>query len=350
MLKYISIIDISVIDILLEYRDQVQRICGSVFEGVIKMEEERKLLDFVNIVMWEPIKDIEGITLSDENSPEFGFQRIFQSGVKNIFHYLSLRERIEIFPLRFNNIIQVKKSVKGLDRKPERDLIEPEELREIEKYARKLGVSSLGYCKVDRDDIFKGYGIIYEHVIVFSVEMNKEKISKAPSFSTLKMIYKNYAKTGVIANKLAELLRKMGFGAHAGPGLGGLTNYSVLAEKAGIGVFGRNGLIITPENGPRHRIGVVYTNIKNLPRIRRDDLLWVKEFCMECGRCIRECPAGAIYEKPVVTKGKYIAYIDSIRCGEYFAKHYSCGFCIKICPFNIVGYERIEKNVIGKGT
>lgn len=34
----------------------------------------------------------------------------------------------------------------------------------------------------------------------------------------------------------------MGFAAHAGPGLGGLTIYPVLAERAGIGAFGRHGL------------------------------------------------------------------------------------------------------------
>jgi len=265
-------------------------------ETMINNEEER-LLAFAKKMMWKPIKD-RCIILSGKNSRKLGFEEIFQKGVREIFHYLSFREKIELFPLFLNNVIQVRKSTKGLDKKPKRDLIEPEELKEIEEYARKLGVSSLGYCKVDEDDIFEGFGIIYDHAIVFSVEMDKEEISKAPSFSTLKMIYKIYATTGVIANKLAKRLRKMGFGAHAGPGLGGLADYSVLAEKTGIGIFGRHGLIITPENGPRHRLGVVYTNITNLPKIKKMIFSWVKEFCMKCGKCIKKCPAQVIYEKP----------------------------------------------------
>ncbi len=306
---------------------------------------EQKLLNFVYKIMWEPVKKTGTIIPSDENSREFAFQRLFQSGSKSIYHYLSLREKVELFPLILHNIIQVMKSTRSLDKEPEREIIEPEELKKIEEYAKRLGVSSLGYCKVERDDIFKGFGIIYDHAIVFSVEMDKKEISKAPSFSTMKMIYKSYATTGVIANKLAKRLREMGFGAHAGPGLGGLTIYPVLAEKAGIGTFGRNGLIITPKHGPRIRLGVVYTNIVNLPENReKEEYSWVKDFCMKCGKCIKECPAQAIYEKPVVTRGNYLAHIDTIKCGSFFVKNYGCGICIKVCPFNSIDYETLKKS------
>lgn len=104
------------------------------------------------------------------------------------------------------------------------------------------------------------------------------------------MIYRAYEKTGVIADSLAKLLRKMGFGAHSGPGMGGPTIYPVLAEKAGIGTFGLNGLIITPENGPRHRVGVVYTNIKNLPRIRRDRLFMGEGILLEMPKMCQGVP------------------------------------------------------------
>jgi len=307
------------------------------------MVYKQQLLSFVNWMMWEPIKDIRGIILSGKNSRKFGFQEIFQSGIKPILYYLSLREKIELFPILFSNMVQIRKSSKGLDKKPKRDSIETEELKEVEEYAKKLGVSSLGYCKVNRDDIFEGWGIVYDNAIVFSVEMDKEKISRAPSFPTLKMIMKTYATTGIVANKLAKLLRKMGFGAHAGPGLGGLTIYPVLAEKSGIGTFGQHGLIITPENGPRHRLGVVYTNIINLPENKKGAHSWIKEFCSKCDECIRKCPTQAIYEKPKITKGKYIAHIDSIKCAIFFVKNYACGICIKECPFNTVGYEMIKR-------
>jgi len=235
------------------------------------MTSEKRLIKFAKKVMWEPIKEHKGIINSGKNSRRLGFEVIFDQGVKEIFHYLSFREKIELFPIFFNNVFQIIKSTKGLNKKPKRDNIRLEELEEIEKYAKELGVSSIGYCKLDRDDILEGFGVIYTETLVFSVEMDKDKISKAPSFDTLKMIYRTYAATGVIANKLAKKLRKMGFGAHAGPGFGGLTVYPVLAKKAGIGTFGKQGIIITPENGPRHRLGVVYTNITNLPQAKKED-------------------------------------------------------------------------------
>jgi len=312
------------------------------------MKSEERLLAFAKLMLWKPIKDFKGIILPDKNSRRLGFEVIFQQGVKEIFHYLSFREKIELFPAFLNNIIQIRKSTKGLKKKPKRDSIEPDELEKIEEYVKKLGASSIGYCKLEREDILEGFGIIYDHAIVFSVEMDKKRISKAPSFPTLKMIYRNYATTGVIANKFAKRLRKIGFGAHAGPGFGGLTIYPVLAEKAGIGTFGRQGIIITPENGPRHRLGVVYTNIINLPETKNEDFSWIKEFCLKCGKCIRKCPAQAIYEKPRITKGNNIAHIDSTKCGDFFARNYSCGICIKECPFNIVGYDKIKKSMIGK--
>lgn len=127
------------------------------------------------------------------------------------------------------------------------------------------GASSIGCCGVERDDIFEGFGLVYDKAMVFTVEMGREEVARAPSFSTLKMVYRTHLETGVIANKLAGLLRGMGFRAHAGPGLGGLTVYPVLAVKAGLGALGRSGLMITPECGPRHGIGVVYTNIRSPP-------------------------------------------------------------------------------------
>jgi epoxyqueuosine reductase len=310
-----------------------------------RYQRSNKLLCFAKKLLWEPIKD-KCTIFAGENARRYAFEVIFEAGVEDIFHNLRLKEKLELLPYFIGNVVQIWKSTKGLDRKPKRDLITPEELKEVEKYAKKLGVSSIGYCKVDRDDIFEGFGLVYGHAIVFTVEMDKKEIAKAPSFTTLKMIYKTYLKTGIIANKLAKLLREMGFGAHAGPGLGGLTIYPVLAEKAGLGTFGRSGLIITPECGPRHRIGIVYTNIRNLPKIKKDDFSWVKEFCARCGRCIRECPVKAIYEKPVITKNGYVAHINSIKCARYFVRHYSCGICIKVCPFNIVGYEKLKKSFI----
>ncbi len=43
---------------------------------------------------------------------------------------------------------------------------------------------------------------------MFTVEMDRYEIAKAPSFSALNSIMRTYLKTGIMANKLAVLLGK----------------------------------------------------------------------------------------------------------------------------------------------
>jgi epoxyqueuosine reductase QueG len=35
--------------------------------------------------------------------------------------------------------------------------------------------------------------------------------------------------------------------------------------------------------------------------------------------------------------------IDSEACFEEFAENYGCAVCVKVCPFNKVGYDRIHE-------
>lgn len=264
---------------------------------------------------------------------------------KNPMENLALTEKISLIPILMKNMIQLKKSYQGLEQIPQKDNISKKELEIIEDKARKLGVDAIGYTKVKRDDIFLKRGILYPYALVFSIAMDKDDIETAPSYKSLHMIQETYAQTGIIANKLTNLLREMGFGAQAGPGLGGLTLYPVLARRAGLGVFGRHGLLITPENGPTHRLGVVYTNITNLSLNEDNEYEWIKDFCQQCGKCISACPSNAIYKEPVKTKGDNVAFIDTDKCLKYF-KSYGCSICVKECPFNQIGYQKIKEGFL----
>lgn len=255
---------------------------------------------------------------------------------------LSLREKLTLLPILITNMKELKKSYNKLDTVSHKKQITENELQQIIQKANELGVLSVGFTKIEQEDIFEGYGILYPYAIVFSIEMDQVRINKAPSFDTLVTVQETYAETGIISNKLAEFIREMGFSAQAGPGLGGLTIYPVLAERAGIGAFGRHGLIITPEAGPRQRLAVVYTNIENLPINKENPHKWIEDFCKNCGRCIKKCPAQAIHQTPVKTKGENIEYIDNDICVTYFALNYGCSVCVKECPFNTQGYHKVK--------
>ena len=64
------------------------------------------------------------------------------------------------------------------------------------------------------------------------------------------------------------------------------------AIKAGLGEYGRLGLLITKEFGPRVRLGKIFTNLPLAPD--RPIRFGVKEFCDTCRRCSEGCPVNAI--------------------------------------------------------
>lgn len=261
---------------------------------------------------------------------------------------LNLFEHIRMIPTLIRITVHTLNSFKGLDHRPTRHRINDQELNNLKKYAKTLGIPSLGFIQIDADDIIDGYGVLYNHVIVFAFPMNRDDIKSEPCFDKLKMIESTYADSGMMANKLTAYLRKMGFGAQAGPGAGGLSVYPVLAEKSGLGVFGRHGVLITKLYGPGTRLGVVYTNIENLPSTSHEnnDMLWVKDFCNRCGRCIKKCPHNAIYEILQTTKGPYVTHIDTKKCLEQFNSKYGCTVCLKECSFTTVGYEKLGEKFL----
>ena len=68
-----------------------------------------------------------------------------------------------------------------------------------------------------------------------------------------------------------------------------------LAIDAGFGELGRNGLLITPEFGPRQRICKVLTN---LPLVADKPIdFGMQSYCETCHACGFACPAKAIVIK-----------------------------------------------------
>ncbi len=89
-----------------------------------------------------------------------------------------------------------------------------------------------------------------------------------------------------------------------------------LAVKAGLGITGKNFLVITPEFGPRIQLTTVLTTMPLLPDTPLDyDLckecntcreecptnalkdFFYEELCIKCYRCVLKCPAGRDFEE-----------------------------------------------------
>lgn len=262
---------------------------------------------------------------------------------------LNFIERIRMTPTLIRNAFYIQQSVKRTKKKPSRSLITDKELVEFKNYATSLGIADIGFIEIEADDIFSGFGVAYPYAIIFTFPIPKEDIISDPCFEKLKMIESTYVDSGMMAMKLTKYLRDKNIGAQ--PGAGGLTILPVLAERAGMGVFGRHGVLITKEFGPGTRMGLVYTNITNLPSTshKNDDMGWVKDYCARCGRCIKKCPYGAIYDHPIVTTANNLTHIDLEKCIKQFESKYGCTVCLKVCSFTTIGYEKIHSARLKRG-
>ena len=171
--------------------------------------------------------------------------------------------------------------------------------------------------------------------IAFTVEMDEEMVRSAPRGSIIMESASKYLEAGVIAVQIAQFIRNMGYNARAH--IDG--NYQVIcplvARDAGLGEIGRMGLLMTPELGPRVRIGVITTDMPlNVDKRRFDDSM--EDFCEKCMKCAENCPSSAISMNPRENiNGVKRWQINSEDCFTYWCSiGTDCGRCIGVCPYS----------------
>jgi epoxyqueuosine reductase len=250
-------------------------------------------------------------------------------------------------PTMGGSMIGISKGFKQISNNPKkaRTEIEDNELEELKEFVYEQDVGMIGFCKLPPQYIFKNKGILYENGIVLIMEMKKEKINSAPSYDAFHEVHRTYRDLGFAANNVATWLRERKFGAHPIHPLGGAVLTPPLAKLAGLGWEGRHGMIITPKYGPRMRIAVVFTSIKNLPMIKNseeNEHAWISDWCKKCGVCIRTCPSKAILTIPKKKNNSILTHIVCDKCFPFFLQNHGCSICIKECMFNTLGYDRLK--------
>lgn len=262
---------------------------------------------------------------------------------------LTLNQTLQFAPTMFHTQRHSARSGRYYERSfvPTQHEVSPAFIEELEALAYRLGASDIKYVQIPGDSIFQGKGIPYKNAIGFTVNMDQANIETDPSFEAFHKVIDGYRALGRISNALTDLLRANGFAAYPGQSVGGLTDYVRIAELAGLGIIDYHGLLISPHDGARLRINVVYTNITNLPIVQENPHAWVHDFCAMCRKCVRKCPAEAIYQQPQEEESGHVQCIDSKKCLDYFTMNYGCAVCVAVCPFSHTSYEQIKQRFKG---
>lgn len=208
----------------------------------------------------------------------------------------------------------------------------PEFWKKFESKAKDLGVDFVGYTPVMEEFIFYNLKVYGKNAIVLGMEMKWDKIKTAPSATCEIEVFRVYKVLGDVTIELAEYLKSEGYKSEAHHPFGGKLLYGPHAVSAGLGIKGQNGLIITPEFGPRQRWGLITTDAE-IPQPKRTDLDELKNFCEGCGACVKNCLGKAAYEEPIEYEDtQHITHIDRSKCIQSILDNTYCSYCLKICP------------------
>ncbi len=226
--------------------------------------------------------------------------------------------------------------------------------REVKKAARFFGAAKVGICELDQRWLYATYFHLtregvksgkvelpdqYKYAIAIGIEMNYFAISTSPAHPSSVTTGYAYSEMAKVSAMVAQFIRGLGFQAIPS---GNDTACSIpIAIDAGFGELARNGLLITPEFGPRIRLAKIFTDMPLIPDQPIRFGAW--EFCKTCGKCAEQCPSKSImFGDPSPTpinvsnrSGVSKWHIDAESCLRFWSLNGTdCSNCIRVCPFN----------------
>ena len=189
------------------------------------------------------------------------------------------------------------------------------------------------------------------NVIVVAQPMDYEWIRTVPSALSGAATGLGYSHDALVVLSITQYIRNLGYQAVAS--MNDTSTAIPYAIQAGLGEYGRNGLLITESFGPRLRLGKIYTDLPLAHDAPVD--FGVKAFCDICRRCTSGCPVKAIPDGEPSAQTHNQSNIKGVRkwtvngekCFGYWAAQNSdCSICIRVCPYN-KDYSR-QRHRIGR--
>ena len=227
-----------------------------------------------------------------------------------------------------------------------------ETTRRLKRAARFMGAGDVGICEIDRRWIYTHHfnrksGKAKEldfpqhlkYAILLILPMDYQLGKTFPSALSGATTGMGYASSLNCANMLAQFITNLGYDAIAS--LNDTALSIPMAIQAGLGEYGRHGLLISPKFGPNVRIAKVFTDLPL--QTDRPRTFGVQAFCQVCRKCARACPPRAIpQDEPQSTppNRSSLAGItkwttNAEKCFKFWVNmNTDCAICIRVCPYN----------------
>ena len=180
------------------------------------------------------------------------------------------------------------------------------------------------------------------HVIVMGHAMDFDLVETYPSALAGAATGREYSHEAAIVMQVAAYIRNLGFQAVAS--MNDTALVIPYAIKAGLGEYGRNQMVLTPEFGPRVRFSKIFTDMPlAVDQPRR---LGLGRYCQDCTICAEACPVKALPKGPPdlgqgsrsTLRGVKKWSANCEACFGYWAKiKTDCAICMRVCPFNRQG-------------
>ncbi len=231
-----------------------------------------------------------------------------------------------------------------------------DETAEIKKVAKLFGADLVGVTEIDlrwhyseRPDTAQMKAVPNDlpegltHVIVMGHAMDHGLVETYPSAMAGAATGREYSHEAAVVMRVAAYIRNLGYQAVAS--MNDTALVIPYAVKAGLGEYGRNQMVLTPEYGPRLRFSKIFTDLPLASDAPRN--LGLKAYCAGCTICAQACPVKALpfgapdfgeevsAGSPSTSRMVRKWSSNAEACFGYWAKLKSdCAICMRVCPFN----------------